>query len=47
MHLALDAMLRGELVMVLCELQRGLGEDAHRTFVARLGGQPRSNEPAD
>ena len=36
LRLALDAMLRGDLATVLRALQRGLEENAHQVFVARL-----------
>ena len=47
LRLALNAMLRGDLAAVLRELQKGLEEDAHRAFVARLAGRsPSRSTPA-
>ena len=47
LRLAADTMLRGDLAAVLRELQSGLGQDAHQTFVARLAGRPPSGETAE
>ena len=47
LRLALDAMLRADLATVLRELQRGLGENAHQAFVARLAGRMPSGETAE
>ena len=47
LRLALDAMLHGDLAGVLREMKRGLEEDAHGAFVARLtGGPPSPSTPA-
>ena len=47
LRLPLDAMLRGDLATVLRELQRGLAENAHQTFVAHLAGRAPSDGAAE
>ena len=47
LRVAVQAMLRGDLATVLRELQRGLGDDAHQAFAARLAGRSPSGETAE
>ncbi|MCY4660113.1 MAG: hypothetical protein OXF93_09935 [Acidobacteria bacterium] len=47
LRMAVEAMLRSDLVTVLRALQHGLGSDAHRAFAARLAGRSPSGETAE
>jgi Uma2 family endonuclease len=40
LHLAVEALLDGDLASVLAELQKGLETPEHAAFVRRLGGAP-------
>jgi Uma2 family endonuclease len=40
LHLAVTALLKGDLAAVLAELQQGLAADEHKAFVERLSVKP-------
>ena len=44
LHLAVPALLQGDMAQVLATLQKGLGTAEHRTFVARLADSRRTEE---